>query len=371
MAELRKVSSLAGVEIKLPNRFAEEFDTTNGYRRYGSDNLYPQQIKDMFRASPTLNKCVTRLAEHLYGEYEEKGLLTSAIVDAVCQDMALFGGFCLHINYNLVGDIDSINYVPFESIRLGEQNPQGLYTYCFYCPDWSGTKTANRKKINPKQDVQRYWMYTDSVETRLRRMEAVGGNENYAGEMLYVSNTISYPTSIESILPLVSMELGIINALYRDVRTNCHQAMIVSIPRGDENAEQFGEQLAQLQGDTNLGKIALYEYASLEEKPEMLNLSSENYDGRFENSKDYIVSKVLGFFKQEAFVKLESGTYGVFSAGKVAEIYSYYNFSIRPLRRKIESALKRIEPTFELPELEYPVPQVELAGNNNGEEIAE
>lgn len=126
-----------------------------------------------------------------------------------------------------------------------------------------------------------------------------------------------------------------------------------------------------MQGDTNLGKIALYEYASLDEKPEMLNLSSENYDARFEKSKDYITSKVLGFFKQEAFVKLESGTYGVFSAGKVAEIYAYYNFSIRPLRRKIESALKRIESSFELPELEYPVPQTELVGNNNEEEIEE
>lgn len=347
----KKISSLSGVDIKLPKSFNEFYNTSYKFRFYGEDNLYPQQVKQFYRASPTLNKCVNRMAEHLFGEYKKVGLLTEPIVNSICLDYALFGGFALHINYNAFGDIDTINYVPFETIRLCEQNKQGLYTRCYYCADWSSQRTANTKKIDAKKDKQEFFIFTDNVETRLKRMEQTGA-ANYPGEILYLSNTISYPSSIEDILPICSMECGIINALYRDVRTNCFQSMIVSIPRGDDNADQFAEDLKGIQGDINLGKIALYEYASSEEKPELLNLSSENYDSRFENSKTYVRSMILGHFKQEVFSRIEDGSVG-FDSGIVNDAYTLYNFSLRPVRKKIVAELKRLEPAFEMPELKY------------------
>lgn len=351
-----KMQSLAGVEIRLPNKFSEEYDKTNGFRRYGQDNLYPQQVRDFYRTSPTLHKCVDRMAEHLFGEYAGQGLLSAKIVESLVKDYCLFGGFALHVTYNLVGDIDSVNYVPFEAIRLGEQNAQGLYTQCYYCPDWEGRKTANGKRIDPKRSMTKYFTFADNVEVRLMRMEAAGGPENYGGEILYFSNTLGYPEGIDSILPIVSMEIGIVNATYRDVRLGFQQSMVVSIPRGDDNADQFAENLKQLQGDLNLGKIILYEYSSMEEKPELLNLSSENYDGRFENSKIFSSEKIHGFFKQEVFLRLESGSLG-FANAIVHDAYTMYNFSLRPTRNKIEAVLRAIDPSFKLPEMEYPLDQ--------------
>lgn len=348
----KKINSLQGVDVRLPNQFYEEYDRTNDYRRYGYDNLYPQQVRQFFKASPTLNKCVTRMAENLFGNYRGVGLLSPKLVEKLIGDYCLFGGFALHVTYSAFGEVDGCNYVPFESIRLGEQNAQGVYTYCYYCADWSGTKTANRKKINPRQDSERFWIFTSDVETRLQRMESVGGAENYKGEIMYFSNTISYPTSIESILPIVSMECGIINALYRDVRCNAMPSMIVSVPLNSANNDDFAENLAKLQGDCSVGKIALYEYASAEEKPEMMNLSTESYDSRFENSKVYIESKIVGFFKQEVFSRIESGALG-FSTDIVEDAYRFYNFSLRPQRRKIEAELRKIEPSFTLAEIHY------------------
>lgn len=349
---LKKINSLQGVDIKLPNAFAESYDNTYKIRKYGSDNLFPQQVRQFYRASPTLHKCVSRLAEHLFGEYEETGLLNAKIVEAICLDYSLYGGCALHVNYDAFGEIAVVDYVPFETVRLGEQGANGLYTQCTVCPDWSGNKTVNKRVVKPSTDKTVYWCFTSNIETRLRRMEQAGGAENYIGEILYISNTLSYPESIDAILPIVSMEIGIVNALYRDVRCNAQPSMVVSIARGDDNADQFADNLSKIQGDLNLGKIILYEYASMDEKPELLNLSPENYDQRFEQSKEYVRSKILGFFKQEVFSKIEDGSLG-FSSNIIADAYTFYNFSIRPIRQKLVNAIKVIDANFDLPELQY------------------
>lgn len=368
---MKKIKSLTGIDIKLPERFFEEYDKALNIRKFGTDNLYPQNLKDLMRAECNLSRCVNRLATHLFGEYVPVGLLDSDIVGAICDDMALFYGFALHVNYNGLGDINSVNYVPFESVRLCEQGSNGKYTQCYVCSDWAGVRTVNKKKVDPKKDAVQYNIFTTNLETRLMRMEACGGAENYKGEILYFSNNAyGYPISpADSILNLVSASIGIQNATYRDVRNGMQPAVCLSVPAGgtDDN-DSLAEDLASIQGDDNLGKILLFEFNDKDEKPEVLNLGVENYDGRFEKSKDYIESKILEVYGQEAFKKLMEGGWG-FSSSQIAEIYAYYNFSLRGIRNKMEAVLRQIEPSFVLAELEYPVPDSVIPEGEGGNEI--
>lgn len=340
----------AGVKIKYPDHFFEEYDRSLNIRKYGVDNLYPQHLRDFFEVSPTFNSCATRLKDFLYGEGSQSKLLTNQIVTALLQDYAIFGGFALFVGYNGLGDIDYINYVPFETIRLGEQGVNGLYTYCYYSPDWSEHTTVNKKKVAIKDKIK-YWMFTDNIETRLSRMT----QEDYAGgEILYFSNTISYPTEhIRAVINYVSQEIGISNILYRDVRCNFMPATALAIPRqSDEDTNELMDNISKLQGDENSFKILTISFSSQEDKPEALNLSGQDYMDRVLKASENASKVITKAYHQESFMRLEDGSLG-FGSDAISEIYNFYNFQLRTTRSEIETVLKKLDPAFSLIEIKF------------------
>lgn len=109
---------------------------TQGIQTYGSDNLYPQTFRNIVAASSTGSECAERYAEFiegngfkdvLFSEYvvNRKGESVDAIHSLVCRDMADFGGFALHVNYNVLGEIVELHHVPFENCRLMEEDDNG------------------------------------------------------------------------------------------------------------------------------------------------------------------------------------------------------------------------------------------------------
>ena len=58
----------------------------------------------------------------------------------MCQDMAMFNGISLHVNYNVFGEIVELNHVPFENCRLTEPDENGVISKIAIHPDWTGKK---------------------------------------------------------------------------------------------------------------------------------------------------------------------------------------------------------------------------------------
>lgn len=350
MSNNKSILSQSGQKIIYPDKFDERYDSTLNIRKYGIDNLYPQHLRTFLETSGTLNSCVLRLKDFLYGEGTSSTILSNDDLSMILYDYALFNGFALFVQYNGLGDMDRVNYIPFETIRLGEQGSNGKYTYCYYNPDWSFNITINKKKIKKDNSV-RYFMFTDDIETRLNRMQ----QETYnGGEVLYFSNTLSYPReNVRSCINYISAEVGISNILYRDVRTSFLQNSVLAIPRqSDDDSNEFINQLEQLQGDLNSYKILTVEFSSNEDKPEVLNLNSADYTDRVIKVAEQCKNNIIRAYNQEAFIRLEEGSLG-FGSDAISSIYAYYNRQLRSQRKQIENCLKRIDPIIELKEISY------------------
>lgn len=347
----KTILSTTDIKIETPKRFSESYDKQLNIRKFGDDNLFPQHINDFYNSSPTFHSCVQRMSDFLFGEGIKNSLIDNKLLRSIIDDYAKFNGFSLFVSYNGLGDIDSVQYIPFETIRLGEQGNNGIYTYCYYCPDWSSQTTINKKKVDAKKQKQKYWMFTNDIETRLRRMV---DDDYQGGEILYYSNTISYPTpKVNSVLNYVSCEIGLSNLTYRDVRCGLIPSSIVAVPsQSDEDFENLMNNFASLQGDEQSFKILAIQYNSKDDLPQLLNLNGEDYTNKFDTIGKICESKIQKSYNQESFKRLEDGSLG-FGSEAISDIYNFYNFQLKTERKNIENCLKQIDSNIELIEIRY------------------
>ena len=113
-------------------------DKTLGIQTYGINNDFPQQILMLISSSVSAGQGIDNYSKFINGQGFNDANLWKQIVNRkrqtmdfilrmISEDYAIFGGFCLHFNYNMLYQICEINYVPFEDVRLGSINENG---YC-------------------------------------------------------------------------------------------------------------------------------------------------------------------------------------------------------------------------------------------------
>ena len=109
---------------KAPQRIDVSYLATLGIKSYGRNNLYPQQAKAILDSSSTGAQCADRYARFIEGEglqnpviynlvVNHYGETTDDLLTAISQDIANYGGFALHVNYNLACQISEVQFVPF------------------------------------------------------------------------------------------------------------------------------------------------------------------------------------------------------------------------------------------------------------------
>ena len=82
-----------------------------------------------------------------------------------------------------------------------------------------------------------------------------------------------------------------------------------------DDDDSFSNTLIQLQGDTNAGKIMEVTLESDEEKPEIINLNSQNYDKEFTVTDASVVERIYSAYGQEhgiASVLVKSDSQAIF-----------------------------------------------------------
>lgn len=343
---------LGNMRVKLPQQFKEPYDSNRNMKKFGVDNLYPQNIKKLVLGSPTGSVCQKRYADFIEGDGMGNGDTVQAnrmqtvndVVHEVATEISFFDGFALHISYNGMAQITEIRSIPMETLRLGEEDDNGYFRKILYCADWAGLKTRNGKYVNPITDVVEYYPYSDDINVTLERINKAGGVENYKGEILYVSNRLGYPIGrADSILSVLSTEEGLMNISYRNTRNGFMPGSVLCLPSGagDDKLSQFKQNLKRLQGDQNAMKILTFEVATKEDKPEVIDLHLANYDKEFTVTSDTTVQRIHAAYKQDAFYLLYLGKVG-FGGEVLASIFNLYNISVRGERALIERTLKRL-----------------------------
>ena len=346
------------VEVNYEQRFK--------LQSYGYDNLYPQNIMAITGASGTAQLCLNRYEKFVegYGFDDDNlaawktnrwGDTTDDLLKAVAGDLTQFGGFALHVNYNVFGAISEVNYIPFEQLRLEECDDTGYVAHILQHLDWKGEKTrSGKKQYLQKRYITYYNVFNPDPRVVQAEIEAAGGIESYKGQVLWVSmdGRNEYPTPIyDAAITEISTDEGLGNIKYRNARNNFLVACMLiakkGTPRVDENGNEVerqmisDEDLKAFQGDTRGSKILYVELENDEDEPKVVEFPVKNFDKEFSVTETSVTERIYAQFHQELFYAIRIGKLG-FSGDVMQDAYEYYAGEVTTEQRFIERVFTQV-----------------------------
>lgn len=335
-------------------------------QRYGIDNLYPQNIVDITNASGTAKLCLARYEKFIegYGFNDEsfsewvvnrEGVTMDDMLKMVAGDLSRFGGFALHVNYNVFGKITEVNYMPFEQCRLEETDDAGVVAHILTHVDWRGDKTKNGiKQMVIDKNIIRFPVFNPDPSVVVAQIEDAGGIDDYKGQVFWLSmdGKFQYPTPIyDAAITEISTDEGLGNIKYRNVRNNflvaCMLVTKKGVPQVNDKGEEIeqhmisAEDLKQFQGDTKSSKVLLVELENDEDEPKIVAFPTRNFDKEFSVTDASVIERIYSQFHQELFYSIRIGKLG-FSGDVMRDAYEYYAGEVTNEQRFIERAFTRI-----------------------------
>lgn len=396
--------------IKMAKKAKRQIDnrylSNLGIKSYDADNLYPQNVRKIVLNSKTGSGCMSRYISFLEGNGISDTVLaqmkvnrSSQTLDAIhslcAADLAMFGGFALHVNYNLLGQVVEINYVPFENVRLAEPDSEGNVGEVYLHPDWTGRMTRNCKVVQVNKDnCDIIKVFNPKPEVVKAQILSVGGIENYKGQVYYYSRDgyMTYPLSkCNAVLRDMSTDEGLTNVSHRNVRNNFLPAGMLSHFRqntpiepndyieGEPREEMVGyfEMVKGLMTDENCCKVAEVTIEDENEVPKFTEFQTHNYDKDFTVTADSVMEAIYSAFEQEVFLSIRKGKLG-FSGDVINDAENYYARCVRKEQRSLTAAYMDIlsnwgnidspllvEPTFDALTIESQVESVKAITNTN------
>lgn len=117
---------------------------------YGTENLYPQTLIDLYNNSAMHHTCVQAIKDGIIGEGIEiigdevvntKGETVDEVFEKISQDFVLFNGYALNVIWNKEGTrIVEMYHLPFNNVRSGKWDEDDNVTEYFYSSDWTNVR---------------------------------------------------------------------------------------------------------------------------------------------------------------------------------------------------------------------------------------
>lgn len=341
-------------------RMETDYNNRFNVQTYGEDNLYPQHLRRIISASGTATLCLNRYAKFIEGyglnAYQLRmndDATADTLLHDIAKDVAEFGGFALHVNYNIFGEVTDVHHIPFEHCRLEAADDAGYVAHVKVSDNWDGTKTKDgRKQTLSEDDIETFPVFApEFVPTQI---EAVGGIEHYHGQILWASmdGKQTYPVPIyDAAITEISTDEGLGNVKYRSVRNNflvpCMMVTKKGVPYTSKSGREIEphiieeDDLRAFQGDENTSKIMLVELEDDEEEPKIVEFPVKNLSKEFETTGTDTVERIYAQFHQELFYAVRIGRLG-FSGTVMRDAYEYYAGEVTNEQRFIERNLQRI-----------------------------
>lgn len=347
-----------------PPRIDTDYQSRYNITTYGADNLYPQHLQRITKASGTATLCLNRYAKFVEGwgfderlsrmVVNDEGETADTLLHDVVGDLCEFGGFALHVNYNLLGEVSSVHHVPFEHCRLEEPDDVGVVSHVKVSDDWSGTKKHKGHTVSLEDNIETFPVFNPDPVVVLRQIENVGGIDNYHGQIMWCSmdGRQTYPTPIyDAAVTEISTDEGLGNVKYRSVRNNflvpCMLVTKKGVPYTSASGREITphmieeEDLRDFQGDENTSKIMLVELEDDEEQPQIVEFPVKNLSKEFETTGTDTVERIYAQFHQELFYAIRIGKLG-FSGTVMKDAYEYYAGEVTNEQRFIERQIQRV-----------------------------
>lgn len=343
--------------LKTEQQLQSRNDRLLGIQSYGERNDYPQKVMEVVGASITGGACVEQFGRFLFGRgfsqrdffqaiVNPKGQTADDVLEHVARDFAMFGGFALHVNWNALYEITSVNAIPFEWLRFEALDSDYKFNRVALHPDWGRRYTQLRRFR--KADIEWFDFFDPDPKEIAEQVRAAGGWRKWNGQILYYSRRgpKSYPLPVyDSALTDMSAEEGLSNVAYRNIRNNFLPAgMFIDHNNGEKGkrqAEETKEQLSEFQGDTKAGRIL---YLNLDEgdiEPEFKPFESNNTDQKFRRSDEKVPDRIGAAFCQPPILRAKD-VGSNFGATAMREAHDYYNSQTESERQTLERVMRDV-----------------------------
>lgn len=129
-------------------------DSNRGWVSWGTRNLYPLELSNLYYNSLTHKACVDFAVTSIMGggidydamEADESQLVPNyqgtwdEVIESMALDYVLYGSFGLQIIKNADGKTYSFYHQPISDVRCSPRDEDGVINSYWICPDWTATQ---------------------------------------------------------------------------------------------------------------------------------------------------------------------------------------------------------------------------------------
>jgi len=355
-------------------------DKALGIMRWGKNNSFPQTLKNVIAQSPSAKPAVDRTAKFYRGDgfkgddevVNPYGLTLSDVVDIMADDLATFESFAIHCNYNLDGQVVSMNPLRITDLRFNEFDEFNFSSKLGYHPDYGHNSVVKKSIVNTVTSDKIKWIDRFNPHEVLNQIKRLGeeyfkkskkkrsdieiltkGISIYNGQVDYYSKAgfSSYPIPpLQSAINFVLSDVENSILVRKETATGFISSYILKTTKSadDANLTAFENALVEAQGARGTGKIVTMSELSQEEvNSTMLEEIAGGAGGR----KNIIDSAKTCY---ELDQKVINATYLIppilagadqktgFSSADLKEAYWIFNSITQDGRNLIASHLNRI-----------------------------
>lgn len=347
------ISSLPDIE----QRIEEKDNKIHGIKNYDFDNLYPQNIEDIIKASGTGTSCSRLYSEFIFGQgfkdqvfyrakINEQGLTVDELLKKVCDKYSQLHGYAIHVNYNALLKVSDVSFIPFEYCRLGINEYKGKVAVY---DDW-----GCRYKSKVEKEKITYIDIFNSNPIEIRKQ--IGDDiTTYRGQIFWKSaNGMDYPLApCDSVLEDVVSDSAIKRFRLRNIRKGFNASTVV------EYGYQFEDEEERRVETENWGKfvgpdsadIIVLENANGNSDSASVRISKLNTtdnDKMYQVTNDTVKNSIIQCYRQPKRLLAMSEDKG-FNSVDVQDDFKFYNAITSKERIIIEEDFRKIFSNFFAP----------------------
>lgn len=335
-----------------------------GILTYDVDNGYPQRMDTLINACSTAKQCANLLSDYVFGQgFDDEGgnefykaiindkmLTPDKLLRRNADDKSKHRGFAIHVNYNALFQISSVNYIAFETARIGIDEYAGKYGIY---SDWYNTDRYG-KRVN-RSEIKFIHRYNPKPEVIQAEVDECGGWENYLGQVFWHSDDFeNYPlSSIDEVIPSVEAEIESDKTTTNNLKNNFQLKAIV-VMKGkpldeDSRTAEINEIHKFIGGDGKQVVVTETEDPDGKDVMEVRTIDSKINDKIFQYTDEKVRAKIYRAFRQPAILHSDyMGTNG-FNKDQLADSQEYYTNYTHPTRILFEEVYTDIFSRFHEP----------------------
>lgn len=345
---------------KVEKRITVKERKQEGILSYDVDNNYPARVRDIVSSSGMGKSCVHLYRKFIFGKgfgdigfakakINRHGLTPDKLLLKLSNDLAYFGGFAIHVNFNALGEVSEVNYQPFSHVRRTSKDSEYPNMFAVY-------KNWGERNIK-KADIIYINKWNPNPEVVLQEIEACGGIESYKGQVFYFSTEgDEYPVAMyDAVLEDMQTDSQSKTYKFRNVTTNFMASHMLIVDKmesadgedgGSREKSELIQSLEEYQGADDAQKIIVVEKESVDQTFTLEKVEQQNGDRLFEWTETSTRDNIRQAFLIPAVLLMSTpGKLG--TADEIIDATKFYNTVTDDERLKLEESFSNIFAVYE------------------------